>query len=165
MIGAKLRQLRFTLKSPTATLPYPDAPHPSEEGFRGRVTVDTDRCVGCAGCADVCPSRCITITDVSPALRVMRRHLDRCIHCGKCETACCYAAVRLTGDYELSTAERADLLVEQRLFMGICDRCGRCYVPRHPLDRLVATGWRRDEPELLDGGGDGPPRAEAAWKA
>ena len=41
----------------TATVRYPFVPHPPEAGFRGRVVVDTERCVGCAGCADVCPSR------------------------------------------------------------------------------------------------------------
>lgn len=155
MIGAKLRQLRFALKSPRATLAYPLAPHPSEEGYRGRVVVDTDKCVGCAGCADVCPSRCIRVTDVSPTLRVIRRYLDRCIHCARCQDVCAYEAVRLTPDYELATPERTDLFVEQRLFMGICDRCGRCYVPHHPLDRPVVTGWRQDEPEVSEAGGAG----------
>jgi hypothetical protein len=33
--------------------------------------------------------------------------------------------------------------------MGVCDRCGRCYVAAHPLDKLSAVGMRVDEPELL----------------
>jgi hydrogenase-4 component H len=171
MIGAKLRQLRLALGSPRATLAYPFAPHPSEEGFRGRVVVDTERCVGCAGCADVCPARCIRVTDVSATLRVLRRHLDRCVHCGRCQAACGYDAVHLSGDYELATPERADLLVEQRLFMGICGRCGRCFAPAHPLDRPTLGGWRRDEPELIADPGTAPGGAgpdggeqEAGWK-
>jgi formate hydrogenlyase subunit 6/NADH:ubiquinone oxidoreductase subunit I len=162
MLAAKLRQLRFALKAKPVTLAYPCLAHPSEEGFRGRVVVDTDKCVGCAGCADVFPARCIRVTDCTPTLRVIRRYLERCLHCGRCETACAYDSVRLTGDYELATPARADLLVEQRIFMGICDRCGRCYVPKHPLDRPAVSGWRQDEPELAEGSGNGPRSASGA---
>jgi uncharacterized OB-fold protein len=52
-------------------------------------------------------------------------------------------------DYELSSPSFADLQIEQRLFMGACERCGRCYTPQHPLDRLKRTGMRADEPWRL----------------
>jgi hydrogenase-4 component H len=149
MIGSKLRQIALGLRNPSATVGYPLAPLAPEAGYRGRVTVDTERCVGCGGCADVCPVRCIRITDLSPRRRVMRRHLDRCILCGRCEEACAYDAVHLVADWETTTADRADLMIEQNLFMGVCDRCGRCVVPFHPLDRSPGTGMRVDEPELL----------------
>lgn len=151
MIAAKLRQFRLAMTSGTATVAYPAAPRPAEAGFRGRVVVDTDRCVGCAGCADACPSRCILVTDISRSWRVIRRHLERCVHCGRCEAACGYDAVHLVADYELATPDRADLMIEQRIFMGVCDRCGRCYEPRHPLDRTRPPGPRADEPDLLTG--------------
>ncbi len=159
MLAARLRQLRFSLRGRPVTLAYPFAPHPPEPGARGRVTVATDRCIGCAGCADVCPARCILVTDLSPALRVLRRHLERCLHCGRCAAVCGHGAVRLSGECELSTPDRADLLIEQRLFMGTCERCGRCFAPAHPLDRTRPGGWRRDEPALRAGA------AEDAWKA
>jgi len=153
VIGSKLRQLRLAMTAGTATVAYPLAPHPAEEGFRGHVVVETDRCVGCAGCADVCPARCILVTDVSRSWRVIRRHLERCVQCGRCEAACGYDAVRLVPDYELGTPDRADLLIEQRIFMGVCDRCGRCFTPLHPLDQ-PRTGPRMDEPALLAGAED-----------
>jgi formate hydrogenlyase subunit 6/NADH:ubiquinone oxidoreductase subunit I len=99
----------------------------------------------------VCPSRCIRITDLDATTRVIRRHLDRCLGCGRCEDACAYDAIHLVPDWETATADRRDLLIEQRLFMGVCDRCGRCYEPAHPLDRANAHGMMSDEPELLAG--------------
>jgi hypothetical protein len=56
--------------------------------------------------------------------------------------------VRLEPEYELATPDRADLLIESRLFMGVCDRCGRCVQPAHPLDH-PRRGRRVDEPALL----------------
>ncbi len=161
MLAARLRQLRLALGSRPVTLGYPFVPHPPEPGARGRVVVETARCIGCAGCADVCPARCILVTDVSPALRVIRRHLERCLHCGRCEAVCEHGAVRLSTECELSTPDRGDLQIEQRLFMGTCERCGRCFAPAHPLDRTRGAGWRADEPELIEREG----AVEAPWTA
>jgi formate hydrogenlyase subunit 6/NADH:ubiquinone oxidoreductase subunit I len=142
MLGAKLRQIAFGTGTPPVTVGYPLAPAAPAAGYRGRVTVDTARCVGCGGCAAVCPARCVLILDPDAATRVIRRHLDRCLECGRCVDACAYGALRLVADWEGTTADRADLYVEQTLFMGVCERCGRCYEPAHPLDRLARTGWR-----------------------
>lgn len=156
MLGAKLRQIAFGLSTPRATVGYPLAPLAPEAAYRGRVTVDTERCVGCGGCAEVCPARCIRITDTAPARRIIRRLLDRCLLCGRCEEACAYDAVHLIADWETGTTRREDLVIEQDLFMGICDRCGRCYVPFHPLDTPVAAGLRCDEPEIAAGRAGAP---------
>ena len=150
MFAAKFRQIRFGLSHPRATVGYPLAPRVPEPGYRGRVVVETERCVGCGGCAEVCPARCIRITDLDHETRVIHRMLDRCIQCGRCEEACVYGAVRMAADWETGTPDRGDLRVEQRLFMAACDRCGRCYEPLHPLDRLTAVGHREDEPWRCD---------------
>ena len=71
--------------------------------------------------------------------------------------ACAYDAVHLVPDWETGTPDRADLVIEQDLFMGVCGRCGRCYEPFHPLDPPAAPGLRCDEPALA--GGQGGPGA------
>jgi hydrogenase-4 component H len=152
MLDAKLRQIALGLGSARATVAYPLGPRTPDPAYRGRVTVETHRCIGCGACADVCPARCVLITDLDASTRVIRRFLDRCVMCGRCEEACAYDAVHLVADWEIATPDRRDLLIEQRLFMGVCDRCGRCYVAAHPLDRLKSVGMRADEPELLGAG-------------
>jgi formate hydrogenlyase subunit 6/NADH:ubiquinone oxidoreductase subunit I len=164
MLGAKWRQAVFGMRTPSVTTRYPLVAATPDPAYRGRVTVETAHCVGCGGCAVVCPSRCIRITDLDATTRVIRRHLDRCLGCGRCEDACAYDAIHLVPDWETATADRRDLLIEQRLFMGVCDRCGRCYEPAHPLDRADTHGMMRDEPELVEAtaAGDGRDPAPAA---
>jgi len=149
MLGAKLRQIAFGMRTPSVTVGYPLAPAAPDPAYRGRVTVQTEHCVGCGGCAVVCPARCILITDVDERTRIIRRYLDRCLACGRCEDACAYDAIHVVADFEIATGRRADLFIEQTLFMGVCDRCGRCYEPAHPLDRPDAVGWLADEPEAV----------------
>jgi formate hydrogenlyase subunit 6/NADH:ubiquinone oxidoreductase subunit I len=156
MFVSKWRQVGFGLGHPRATVGYPLAPLAPDPAYRGRVTVDTDLCTGCGGCADVCPARCIEIHDPSRAERVIVRRLDRCLLCGRCEDACAYDAVHLVADWETATPDRAALVIEQHLFMGACDRCGRCAIPAHPLDHVV-VGLRDGVPAPA-----GPSRARAA---
>lgn len=163
MLGAKLRQIAFGTGTPSVTVGYPLAPAAPEPAYRGRVTVDTSHCVGCGGCAVVCPARCILVTDLDDRTRVISRHLDRCLACGRCEDACAYDAIHLVADWETATPDRRDLMIVQTLFMGVCDRCGRCYEPAHPLDRLERAGMAADEPERL--GRPGPRAAPAATGA
>lgn len=147
MIPSKAKQLLFVLKAGgPATLPYPFEPRPAQSGFRGKVTVNTDLCVGCGGCAAVCPARVIRIIDVSPDVRIIRRYLTRCILCGRCADVCSEKAVTMTTEYETATPTKDDLFIEQVIYMGTCGRCGRCYKPPTPLDRLMKTGFRQDEP-------------------
>jgi hydrogenase-4 component H len=146
MLAAKWRQIHIGLGHPRDTVGYPLTPLAPAPAYRGRVVVDTDLCVGCGGCAVVCPTRCVMITDRSREERVIRRHLDRCIVCGRCQEACAYEAVKLVADWEWGSPDRGDLLIEQRLFMGTCDRCGRCFIAPHPLDH-AAVGMLADEPD------------------
>lgn len=159
MLGAKLRQIAFGTATPSVTVGYPLTPAAPERNWRGRVTVDTTHCVGCGGCAVVCPSRCILITDLDERTRVMTRHLDRCIACGRCEDACAYDAIHMVADWEWATPDRRDMRIAQTLFMGTCDRCGRCYVPAHPLDRIERTGRVAEEPDRLAATGPAAPAA------
>ena len=131
MLGAKLRQVLLVLGTPRATVGYPLAPLAPEPAFRGRVTVETERCVGCGGCAEVCPARCVRIADPGPERRVLRRELDRCLLCGRCAEACAYDAVHLVADWETGTPDRRDLVITHNFLIAWLVR-----------EALEAPDWR-----------------------
>ena len=142
MIVSKLKEALICLKAGRVTLRYPFAPRVPEDGFRGRVEVDAEKCVGCGACAEVCPSRLIEVSDVNQEKRVLDFFLERCTYCARCAEVCPEEAITVTKDFETATNDREDLHMHVEVFMSTCRRCGRCYEPATPLDRLMVTGMR-----------------------
>jgi hydrogenase-4 component H len=142
MLISKLKQALICLKAGRVTLAYPYKPSLPPQGFRGKLKVDIDKCIGCAGCANVCPSRAIEVTDFDEGWRRIKFVLTRCISCGRCEEVCPEQAVKLTDEFELSTATKEDLTITAEIYMDTCQRCSRCFKPKHPLDKMMVTGFR-----------------------
>jgi hydrogenase-4 component H len=145
VIKSKLKEAIICLKAGRVTLPYPFAPAPPAEGFRGRPELDIELCIGCAGCANVCPPRCILVFD-SGERRRMEWHLDRCTYCGRCADVCPEKAITLSQDFETACQSREEMLVVAELEMGNCGRCGRCFPPQTALDEMMITGFREPPP-------------------
>jgi len=145
MIASKLKQAWICLRAGRVTLLYPFQPAPPAEDFRGRLKIDVEKCIGCGGCAEVCPSRLITITDPCQEKRILEYHLPRCVFCGRCAEVCPEDAITLTRDFENATDTTDDLYIRSEILMGTCQRCGRCYRAPNVLDRLSETGFQRPE--------------------
>jgi len=151
VILSKLKEALICLSAGRVTLPYPAKPHDPDEGFRGYPEVDVDKCIGCGACASVCPSRLIKIEDLDQTTRRITRLLERCIFCGRCADVCPEDAITMSRKFELATDKaREDLTHVCEIFMATCERCGRCYEPKTPLDRIMQPGFRNDE---IDRGG------------
>lgn len=142
MFLSKLKEALICLRAGKVTLPYPLAPMEAPEGFRGRVVLDVNKCIGCGGCAEVCPTRLIGVSDPSQELRVLEFDLERCVHCGRCEEVCPERAITLSREFETACADTHELRMRAEIFMGPCQRCGRCYVPPTALDSMQITGLR-----------------------
>ena len=145
MIMSKLKEVIICLRAGRVTLPYPFEPSVVPEGFRGTPQVDVEKCIGCAGCANVCPVRLIQVYDDDETRRLIW-HLERCTYCGRCAEVCPEQAVTMSKEFETSTNARADLHIVVDLDMGPCRRCGRCFPPPNPLDRMMVTGFREAPP-------------------
>jgi formate hydrogenlyase subunit 6/NADH:ubiquinone oxidoreductase subunit I len=101
-----LSEMIRNLFSKPVTILYPKEKVPVPPGFRGKVTVSDEKCIGCSKCSLVCPSRCITMTDSQKEVvfkektmvrkKKPRVKLFKCIRCGLCERHCPADAIHLT---------------------------------------------------------------------
>lgn len=48
----------------------------------------TDSCIGCGSCLDVCPQKCIDLSETPAVIKA-----ENCLHCGNCFSACPVGAV------------------------------------------------------------------------
>ncbi|MBN2467869.1 MAG: 4Fe-4S dicluster domain-containing protein [Deltaproteobacteria bacterium] len=143
MFMSKLKEALICLKAGrvTAAFPLGPEPHPPGDWYRGKIAVDVEKCIGCGGCANVCPARLIEITDDGPQ-RIIEYFLKRCTYCGRCAEVCPEDAIAMTREYQLATNLNDDLYIRTELYMGPCGRCGRCFKPASPLDKMMVTGFR-----------------------
>jgi hydrogenase-4 component H len=144
---SKVKEAWIGLAAGTVTLPYPLAPHPPAPGFRGRPVFDVTKCIGCGGCASNCPAREILIFDPCQELRVLHYLGLRCTSCGRCAEVCPEKAITMGEEFELATDHIEELEQRLTLFMGSCQRCGRCFKAATPLEALKLTGFRVDDVE------------------
>ncbi len=116
-----LREMLDNLTSKPCTILYPKEKAPIPKGFRGRVVIVTERCIGCAKCSKVCPPFCIEmVPDQQPiefkGKQLVRRKrpqikLYRCIRCGLCEQYCPTDAIHLTNELSSSGRDCEDVVM------------------------------------------------------
>ena len=142
---SKLEETLVCLKAGRVTLPYPAKPQPAPDKFRGRPVFDAGKCIGCAGCANNCPAREILVFDVCQEIRIMKYLGRRCTYCGRCAEVCPEKAIRMSQEFENGTNCIGDLQQRLEIFMGACQRCGRCFQLPAVLEQLKLKGYRFDD--------------------
>jgi hydrogenase-4 component H len=145
---SKIKEAVLCLKAGRVTLSYPLNPRPVPERFRGRPIFDGAKCVGCAGCANNCPAREILIDDPCQEMRIVRYIGRRCTYCGRCADLCPEKAITMSKEYENATESIKDIQQDLSIWMGTCQRCGRCYKDEKAINGLMMKGYRADD---LDG--------------
>ena len=100
--------VRASLRTGRVTTAYPGQPERAPKAFRGRPTLEPNRCNGAGQCVDSCPANAITMRHTAEE-QYWQLDLARCVFCGLCEEACPNQAIWLTNDFELAARRRADL--------------------------------------------------------
>ncbi len=106
------------------TLQYPDERWPMPERSRGVVVLLSDpdtgelNCNACLVCAKQCPVSAINITQGKketgeryPVTFTIDNTI--CCFCGICEEVCNFDSIKLTGKYEFSVYNKADLIYDK----------------------------------------------------
>ncbi len=137
MLGSKLKEALICLKNLRVTLPYPAEPAPPPEGFRGRLEVDIDKCIGCGACANACPPRLISVIELD-GRRIIEFALGKCTYCARCAEVCPEQAISMSQEFELATENKSDLNITVELIMVRCEQCGRAFTTRRIVDKLSA---------------------------
>ena len=136
MLVSKLKEAIICFKNLRVTLPYPFQPAFAPEGFRGRVQLDIDKCIGCAACAIACPARLINITD-REMKRVLEFALGKCTYCARCAEVCPVQAITMSREFELATANKSDLNIEAELVLAKCQKCDTGFTTQRIIDKLM----------------------------
>ena len=84
-------------------------PIPTTEGFRGKLTFDYEKCIGCAMCEKVCPAAAIELYPVMAKEKKSKRiviHLARCTFCSECVHVCPKDAIGMTEEFMMADFDR-----------------------------------------------------------
>ena len=94
-----------------ATVLYPSVKVTMPGKFRGRVVVDSDKCIGCKMCVRDCPSDAIVITKVGDKQFEAVIDMSKCIACAQCVDSCPKKALEPTKEVELAQLDKNKLRV------------------------------------------------------
>lgn len=84
-------------------------PIPVPPRFRGKISYDREKCVGCQLCIKVCPTRAI---EFIPEEKKVKIFISRCCFCAQCNDICPVGALSMTDEFLLSNYDKyADELI------------------------------------------------------
>jgi formate hydrogenlyase subunit 6/NADH:ubiquinone oxidoreductase subunit I len=115
-LPALIKDMGACIFKKPVTQQYPFVKVHAPEGYRGRHILDPEKCISCGLCERDCPAKAIELVEVS-GKRMPHFYLDRCIFCYLCAEGCPREAIKLSPNFEMSTTETAELMVNPQEFI------------------------------------------------
>jgi hydrogenase-4 component H len=85
------------------------------------------------------------VLDICQEIRILKYLGRRCAYCGRCADVCPEKAITMSKEFENATDSIGDIGQRLELFMSTCQRCGRCFTEKSPLEQLKMKGYRFDD--------------------
>ncbi len=127
----KLRELKEAVTavlSPRFTTRFPAEPCVVPDRYRGKPEFDSDLCLGCGACVNICPTKALTQVDEIDGDRPVRKitlRYDTCIFCGNCQDGCTTErGIELSNQWDLAGLDRASMAEVHEHELQLCEKCG-----------------------------------------
>lgn len=133
ILGEALRRML----SGALTERYPKIKYPAPKGFRGKITINEEKCTGCGACSRVCPPRAIQVASEEDhiAVRILQ---GKCILCGECVEACPFGAMSISEEYENTGDSPTKVMTEVRLKALRCQKCGKAFISQKMYEHVTS---------------------------
>ena len=103
--------------------------------FGGAITIDTDKCIACGACAEICPTGAIEIDDKKET-RFISHNMQICVGCRKCEKSCDDDAIKAVPGVNLKKFFDGSTELKKEAELVACKGCGRPVGPKAAIDKL-----------------------------
>ncbi|WP_440059438.1 4Fe-4S binding protein [Thermogladius sp. 4427co] len=120
------------------TVRYPYEQPLLTEEFRGAVSIDASKCIGCGACVRACPPNALELIEF-PDRVILRYFIGRCIFCWRCVDSCPVGAIRGTREFELASDRVEDLFKYVVHNRSNCQDCGSSYSTRRMTQYVVSN--------------------------
>lgn len=89
---------------------YPEVPRETPKNFRGKISLDKEKCIGCGMCVRTCPAEGVT-KRVEDEHVIIEFNLGSCTFCSLCADMCPKGAITLTNEFSVVAENEEELIV------------------------------------------------------